>query len=134
MSKAIIVIIIILLQPVCGLTQQFPDSIYSNKDSLLLAKFLAKDFKQYICKKAKVIFRDNDIENFKSFTLTSSGRVGIFKGFTLNYTDSFFIIIEVRGNVLFNDRSKPREWYLNKLKKKKIIIMEIPLHLLYRKD
>ena len=114
--------------------QEVVDSLPGFKNALLVNKFLDKKLNQFVCKKAKVMLEDADMKNYISYTLLNTGIMRNLNGFALYYSDSFFLVVEVRGIVQFKNRNKSKSWYFKKLCQRKIIAIDIPLHLLINKQ
>ena len=113
---------------VCG--QEKSDSLFKSKNSMFVDKFQRKNLKQFVCKKAGAMLRDADMGKYISYTLLDNGIIRNLNGFSLYYSDSFFLVVEVRGIVRFDSKKKPKSWYFKKLCSRKVVSVEIPLHFL----
>lgn len=122
------------------MSAQVPDSMNNSTNSNLTNKFFERDLtRSFVCKRAKVLLKDSDMSDFTSFTLisesyslTGKGRIKNFTGFALHYNDSVFVIVKIKGAVPFKSKKYPELWYFKKLSKKRVLAVEIPLHLLIK--
>lgn len=134
MKKFVVIFLYLSLLscPIFG--QEIVDSLSRSKNAILVNKFLNKKLNKFVCKKAKLMLEDPDMRNYINYTLLDNGIISNLNGFALYYSDSFFLVVEVRGIVPFQNKNKSKSWYFKKLCNKKIVAVDIPLHLLINKE
>lgn len=130
--KKLTSLFLVLFSTYSLLAQKQSGDALNTEDSLALKKLLTIDFNEFVCKKAKYIFGNSQLNHYNRIELTNSGRLGNYNGLLLYYSDRVYLRIEVRDNVPFDNPEKSKKWYIEKVKRKKVVTIQIPPHLLYK--